>query len=265
MSLSHFTKVAGTLIDAIFDKPPFTLSGNLLAPPLTKNYSTVGTAFNYAMALQLLNFNRDLIKDFPLLADAGVKGDKKRKQFLKDFGQRKEAFLRGQLGITELMPDCMVLARLENVARSGRDFSNSEIFDTAEDDIKDLQCLVKLVDRTSFTATRRCILNPTFGRSSLDLGGADADFIIDDALIEIKTTKFLEFKREHFRQLMGYYILNSREHNMYGKLEKLGVYFSRFGKLLAFPIPMMRWEEKDAWEMIETIIEEYKQALVNYV
>jgi hypothetical protein len=261
MSLLEFTSGARRLIDAMFDKPPFTLQGRLLAPPLTKikNYSTVGTAFGYAMGLQLRNFNRDLVREFSLVAEDGAKGDKKRKQFLKDFNQRKEAFLKGQLEIAELMPDCMILAKLENVARSGRDFPNSEIFDTAEEDIKDLQYLVKLVDRTSFTAVRRCILYPRFGQSSLDLGGADADFIIDDTLIEIKTTKFLEFRREYFRQLIGYYILNKREHDMYGELEKLGIYFSRFAKLFTFPIPIMHWEEKDAWETIETVIEAYKE------
>ncbi len=267
MSILDFTssKKAGTLIDAIFDKPPFTLQGKLLAPPLTKNPSTVGTAFGYAMGLQLRNLNRDLVREFPLVAEDGVNGDRKRKQFLKDFNQRKEAFLKGQLDIAELMPDCMVLAWLENVARSHRNFPNSQIFDTAEEDVKDLQCLVKLVDRASFTAVRRCILYPRFGQSSLDLKGADADFIIDDTLMEIKTTKSLEFEREYFRQLMGYYILNKRENNMYGELEKLGIYFSRFGKLFTFQIPMMRGEEKDAWEKIEAAIEKYKRPWVDYI
>ncbi|MGQ9546019.1 MAG: hypothetical protein ACUVTR_02490 [Dehalococcoidia bacterium] len=265
MSLLEFTSVAGRLIDAMFDKPPFSLQGRLLAAPPTKNYSTVGTAFGYAMGLQLRNFNRGLVREFPLVAEHGTKGDKKRKQFLKGFNQRKEAFLNGQLDIAELMPDCMILAKLENVARSGRDFPNSEIFSTTEGDIKDLQYLVELVDRTSFTAVRRCILYPRFGQSSLDLGGADADFIIDHTLIEIKTTKFLEFRREYFRQLIGYYILNKRENNMYGELEKLGIYFSRVGKLFTFPIPMMRWKERDAWEMIETAIKEYKQALADCI
>ena len=124
-----------------------------------------------------------------------------------------------------------------------------------------------MVNRTSFTAIRRCILNPIFEKSSPDVGGADADFIIDGTLIEIKTTKYLEFKREYFRQLTGYHILNKREHNMYGELEKLGIYFSRFGKLFTYPIPTMHEvvvecgtrEEKDAWEMIEAAIKEYNK------
>jgi len=51
---------------------------------------------------------------------------------------------------------------------------------------------------------------------------------------------------------------------MYGELETLGMQFSRFGKLVTFPVPMMRWAERDAWEMIETAISEYRQALVDY-
>lgn len=267
MSLSDFAKFAASLIDAMFDKPTFDIRGELLAPPLTKNYGTVGTAFDYAMRLKLLSFNRKFVKDFPLVARHGAKADRKRKQFLSAFDQRKDAYLRGEMPIVSLLPDCVALAKLEAVFRSGRNFPNADIFYADEEDIRDLRRLVELVEEELFTATQQCILNPTFGQSSLDVGGADADFIIDGTLVEIKTTKTIEFKREYFRQLMGYYILNKREHDMHGEIEKLGIYFSRFGELLTFPTPMLHQilvegdagKEKGAWEAVEAAIRAYNE------
>jgi hypothetical protein len=36
-----------------------------------------------------------------------------------------------------------------------------------------------------FTSTKQCVMNPTFGDSSKDIGGADADIIIDDTIIHV--------------------------------------------------------------------------------
>jgi hypothetical protein len=114
-------------------------------------------------------------------------------------------------------------------------------------------------------------MNPTFGDSSKDIGGADADIIIDDTIIDIKTTKYSKFEKEYFRQLIGYYLLNVRECNKYGKINNLGIYFSRYGLLFKFPIPLMRdisnisWlegkhEKKwDSWKLIEESIKDYQE------
>ena len=67
----------------------------------------------------------------------------------------------------------------------------------------------------------------------------DADLIIDDTLIDIKTTKNLKFERDHYDQLIGYYILNKiggingvNNH----KIQNIAIYFSRHGVLHSFPI-----------------------------
>lgn len=59
--------------------------------------------------------------------------------------------------------------------------------------------------------------------------------IIDGKLIDIKTTVKLEFNRDHYNQLIGYYIL-SRIGNIIGlpegeKITELGIYYSRYGIL----------------------------------
>jgi hypothetical protein len=67
------------------------------------------------------------------------------------------------------------------------------------------------------------------------VGGADIDLVIDDMMIDVKTTKNLELRREHFNQLIGYYALYRiggigampRNH----EIKRVGIYFSRYGYL----------------------------------
>ncbi len=273
MSLIDFVAFASDLIDEAFDKPnfPFRSKASPIAPPITKNYGTVGTAFDYAMRLQLLSLNSDLIRDFPLVAAKGCMDDAKRERFLAKFERRKGSFLKGELQVVALIPDCIVLAKMESVFRSGRDFSNSDIFHVDDGDVHDLEHLLGLIDSRLFTAKTQCVLNPGFGQSSVDVGGADADFILDDTLIDIKTAKELKLERSHFRQLLGYYVLNRRENNRHGRLKKLGVYFARFGKLFTFPIPEPRGikdrltgETRTFWEAIELKIRNYGMIQVLY-
>ena len=80
--------------------------------------------------------------------------------------------------------------------------------------------LILTVPEDVFNAKEVCILNPTFNEASRLVGGADADIIIDDILIDIKTVKYLKLSRPDFNQLIGYYILY-----------KIGIYFSRYGYL----------------------------------
>jgi hypothetical protein len=75
------------------------------------------------------------------------------------------------------------------------------------------------------------LLNPTFGRGSQAIGGADADLIAGDMLVELKTTRHARIERDHVRQLVGYVAL-ARACGRAGRLPRLeavAVYFSRFG------------------------------------
>lgn len=267
MSLIDWVRWDRNLIDALFDKPAFNIKGELKAEPLTKNYSTVGTAFDYAFRLKVAHSNAKLVSDFPLVAEHGIRGNRKRKEFINNFRLKRIDLIKGQLTIYDLLPDCVILAKMEAVYRSGRDFPNSDIFHVDEADVQDLGNLIEVVDLHLFTAKKKCILNPTFGQSSLDVGGADADFIIDGVLIDVKTTKFLKFEREHFRQLMGYYILNIREGEIHGEIESLGIYYSRFGVLFTFPAPeeynriKRNGKVLDLFDAVEDSIREYQKVL----
>lgn len=83
------------------------------------------------------------------------------------------------------------------------------------------------------------ILKPTFGAGSSLVGGADADIISGDTLIDIKTTKF-PMVQEYYHQLVGCWALSciGGVDGFEGhKIGRLGVYFSRYGVLYTIPLP----------------------------
>jgi len=65
---------------------------------------------------------------------------------------------------------------------------------------------MSLVREGDFFSRKACYLNPTFGSTH-----SNADLLIDDRLIEIKTVKNLVLDRRHLHQLVQYYILLSLE------------------------------------------------------
>ena len=83
-------------------------------------------------------------------------------------------------------------------------------------------------------------LNPEFGSATDMVGGADADIIAGDMLIDIKTTIKDKFNTDHYRQLVGYWALSllGGVDGLPGhEVKRLGVYFSRHGVLRTVPIP----------------------------
>ena len=85
-----------------------------------------------------------------------------------------------------------------------------------------------------------CAGQENFGDASLLVGGADADFVLDDMLVEVKTTKDFEFKRDWYNQLVGYYLLY-RLGGIEGlpsrsKIRKLAIYYSRHAILATMDV-----------------------------
>lgn len=121
--------------------------------------------------------------------------------------------------------------------------------------------MISIVKPEYFKSRKICILNPTFGKASRLVGGADCDLVIDDAIIDIKTTKKLDLTRNYFDQLIGYYILYTIG-NIDGmptdcKVKRLGIYFSRYAYLLFIDVldvikenffDFVNWFEKKASE-----------------
>lgn len=238
--------------------PPMAVKREILAPPLSNRYSLVGTAFDYLMRFYLKWLNPDAVTtqwvaelvlttpSSPLLQDVVINGrsgeivhfretelTRKAQWVIEQAKADYKDYLSSGQVTDQLIESALRLAQLDPVFRAG--VVDENLGTVHKEDVDDLRKLISLVDPQFFKASRLCLLNPTFGEASRLVGGADADLVIDDAIIDIKTTKNLRLERDHFNQLIGYFIL----HEIAGvgglipkpEIRRVGIYFSRFGYL----------------------------------
>jgi len=228
---------------AQFKKPEFRIRSPLLAPPRTKSFGLAGTAFDYLLrfCIQRLNTGTHATG---WIAESGLAAiyangspvvANKAKRLLNEAKRRHRAFLRSTRTRPPraLIEAAVGLAHLDNVFRVG--IVDPRMFRPVPSAlVKDLQVMLSLVQPQMFRSDRRCILNPTFGRGSQLVGGADADLIIDDTLIDVKTSKHLMFDREFFNQLAGYYVLScigGVDGCRAAGIKHLAIYYARYGLL----------------------------------
>ena len=279
MSLTSFIKIPE--VKAIFKKEfpleRIKLEGELAASPITKNYPLVGTAFDYLFRFYLEHRNPNCITK-RWVAEASIlrmgfdletgltedrqgndllKGLKKMKKFLDKSKEVHAEFQSNGKLDDEIIRTTVILAQIDIYFRQG--MMHPDLGIVEEGDIQDLRNLISLVDTDLFKAESHCYLNPTFGYGSELVGGADADLIVDDTLIDVKTTKFLSFTQEQYSQLIGYYILSKLgkiNESEDIQISRIGIYFSRHGILHTissneienhpnFP-KFVRWFEKSA-------------------
>lgn len=241
-----------------FPKPKFTLRKEILATPVTRHYSLVGTAFDYLMRFYIKRINpKAITKNW--VAESSLETMRRKKVAFNSYRdlvpignniiERADEML-SQAKVTysdyiksgeindELIKSTLLLAQLDTYFRAGIIDENFGVVD--DGDIADLKQLISLVNPDSFKSKEMCLLNPTFGEASELIGGADADLIIDNVLIDIKTTTKLEFKRDHFNELIGYYTLYKigglPSAPVEPTIENLGIYYSRYGELFTFPV-----------------------------
>lgn len=261
MSLTSFVRTPDILkkILAYWPLPAFSLRGRLLAPPLTKNYALVGTAFDYLLRFYIKRLYPDAVEK-EWIAELAIKPTifftafeaYKNKELNKlrnceidvegailyekikcALGEAKNDYSR--FLITSELKDSLLsavikLAKLDAVYRGKYIDKNIEIIDPL--DITDLKQLCAIIPKEIFTNKRKILLNPTFPKGSEVVGGADCDIILDDLLIDIKTTKSLDLKKEVWAQIIGYIVLSDIAHETdkkFPKPEKFGIYFSRYG------------------------------------
>ena len=257
------------------------MQGQLVAPPITNHYSLIGTAFDYLLRFYLKRLNSQaverkwvaeeavkILETFSIIKDvrkdilALLGGDlEKVERFISDLKKHPKmlehadnilmeakanysAYIKSGKLNDELIKSAIFIAQLDSIYRVL--ILNPDLGTADEGDIEDLRNLIANVNDEHFRAEKTCILNPIFGQASNLVGGADADLIIDHTLIDIKTTKNLEFKSEAYHQLIGYYILvkiGGIDHiSEKLAIDQLGVYYSRYGLLYTFPVSSI---EKD--------------------
>ncbi len=134
----------------------------------------------------------------------------------------------------ELASHAIRLAQLDEVYRSKRLDAQFETVDPA--DVQDLLALLAIVPFDTLLHKQVMLLNPTFGDSSPLVGGADADLITGDMLVDFKTTKKNAMNAADLDQLLGYFLLarnQRRSGHQFPEIKKLGLYFCRHGYLWA--------------------------------
>lgn len=106
--------------------------------------------------------------------------------------------------------------------------------------VKELRSLINATNLDQFTSAKLCLLNPSFGEGSVMFGGADADLLIDDLLIDVKTSATLRVRVEDWRQLICYAALNRRfpigGGNRARSIKHIGIYFARYDYLVRWPL-----------------------------
>lgn len=256
------------------------------APPLTTNWGLVGTAFDYLARFQTQR-NHPKAQDregwVSESAIARVAAAKLRigatyldvlpggrwhdhvqgadpspwRDFvlhgsvrLHEAKQLLAAYLKGKAQLTDVASACIDLAYLDNVFRAGeRGLPRQVPWMPHPDDVKDLLALHAALPEKFPGPYAAIDLNPTFGEWSRNVGGADADIIADDVLIDIKTTKNLELTDKFWHQLLGYAILDdlrARDEGEGPRINKVAIYFSRHGGFWAKDLASIRVGE--AWK-----------------
>lgn len=237
-----------------FPKPKLTLSGEILAVPThpsTSHAALVGTSFDYLMRLQVEMLNpgktrsrrwvaesalarlasavKSGVPVFPPDSNRSTRGLVSKAQRI--VSDARDEYLKclavGRVS-DDMIKGAVLLGQLEQFYRS---LTLSETFGRVPPKaIADLKGLLKVAKQSMgcFRAKRLCALNPHFGKASELVEGADADILVDDTLIEVKTTKLLEFTAEMFRQLIGYYTLHSIARSQ-PRIRAIAVYFARYG------------------------------------
>lgn len=137
-----------------------------------------------------------------------------------------------------ILPFAYNLSKLEDIYRSGtlNQFRIAVRFPMGRDSKWLLEDLLNLfIEKFDNKYKLReyqtnIIYNPNFGIYSQRIGGADADIIINDSLIDFKTTGSITYDDKplkNLKQLIGYYLLNYL--NKGYSIDTICLYYARYG------------------------------------
>lgn len=229
-----------------FPKPKLAKNQPLLAPPRAKNPALVGTAFDYLLRFQIKALNPHAIESewiaqntlYLLKTNAMTRLYEQAYLIFTEAKERYANFLETQQLTDTLIVSALRLAQLDAIYRSKK--INPNLNQIEDEDIADIKALLALVNPQEFTSSGTVLLNPTFDAGSVAVGGADADLIIDDVLIDIKTVKDFSLDRRDFNQVIGYYVLSQiagiDDAPTGHEIKQLGIYFSRYAYLFVFNV-----------------------------
>jgi hypothetical protein len=268
-----------------------------LVPPRSKRYGMVGTAFDYLFRFELQRLAPHAIGDRWIAEDApdrifhtkggvSVAGPGLRLQKPDDslFAQLPELAERAKTVIAaardavqdygqqsapsedlrrSVAEHAVRLAWLDLVVRAGyldRDFATAP-----DEDVEDVLGMLAATPFDRFVGTKPIILNPRFGQSSRALGGADADFIAGDLLVDIKVkSECGGLPAILYDQLLGYVLLSRIEHSKNPQLPEIrraGFLFPRQGYV--WNLDVAEWETMPGFSAFEAWFANFLEAEVH--
>ena len=131
------------------------------------------------------------------------------------------------------------LAKLTALVAAGTRGFDPTFEEAAEEDVEDLLALLAIAPFNALLHDTTLLLNPVFRQTSLLVGGADADLIAGDMLVDVKTTKSDSMATENLDELFGYYLL-ARRHRQdaptFPLINRLALYFARHGYLWTWEV-----------------------------
>ena len=234
-------------------KSQFKSSKDCISCPKTKNYSLVGTAFDYLLRSELKRLHPnakecEFIAEESILlvkeavdstgyfqaknAEIGAKELNLMRNIANNFKEKRATFLKSGILADDFIETTIKYAKLDVIFRAGI-YDDIEK-DVDELDIEDLKSLYNLIPEEFKMPSETILLDPTFGEASRKVEGADVDLIIGHAMIDIKTTKEMKLDGYIWSQIVGYLMLSDHAYEKEGlipKIEEIGLYFSRYGYL----------------------------------
>jgi len=271
VSLTSFMKLADVRERLKELRPEVSrkLPAPLLAPPRSDRYALVGVAFDYLLRFEIeRRANRCTSRGWvaehaPRVLEDAAKGtvmlkvlepgggpasnapppggfQRAARQVQRRLDETRDIFLeyirsRAPSGRDqERAAECAIsLAKLDLVFRArcyDPDYENAE-----PEDVADILAMLALTPFGLLAPSAEIYLNPVFDNASHAVGGADADLISGDLLIDVKTSKQDRIQAEDLDQLFGYLLLARRarrESRRFPLVRRLGLYYARF----AYPV-----------------------------
>ncbi len=229
----------------------------MIAHPVSEHFALVGTAFDYLFRFEVQRRYskaraQKWVAEIALGLfkwDAGADGLTARR-VVRNARRALSEFVCSRKPseelLTEMAQHAIRLAKLDSLYRGG--IFDPTVEEASPRDVRDLLRLLRIVpfDGPLGMLLKRgpILLNPTFGKFSDLMGGADADLVAGDALIDLKATKFPEFTEEHLAQILGYLMLGDmyRESapKRFPEVKEVGLYFARHGVLSTIDVEELR-------------------------
>lgn len=264
MSVTSLLKLADVRkqLDRLVPDYPRRISAPLVAPPVTRSYALVGTAFDYALRFELER-RCPHVQTKPWVAEAAMNVWQISMMTLT---RAETILMNARCDVSTYVKDpapsvetratmaahAIHLAKLDAVYRAAYVDPNMDIAESG--DVDDVMRLLDIAPYEELTNPSTLWLNPTFGRYSEIVGGADCDLVSGDRLIDVKVTKNDAILPNYMRQLVSYAILGRGVRNddpTWPSVRHIGIYFARHGHLWTLPSAAIfenpAYEDVEAW------------------